>query len=102
MFSLRRRLHLPEREIGLQDQFLIARSRNRPVVLLIDSAQEVLGLPPAAVVDAASIASGPGYIRGVISLPDGLVLIHDLDLFLSTEEVHAMDEALSQGYPHAG
>ncbi len=102
VFSLRRRLGLPEREMRLEDQFLIARSRGRQVVLLIDSAQDVLELPATAAVDASSITTGPGYIRGVISLPDGLVLIHDLDSFLSPDELHAMDEALSRDYAHAG
>ena len=34
-------------------------------------------------------------MRGVLSLPDGLVLIHDLEAFLSPEEETALDSALS-------
>jgi purine-binding chemotaxis protein CheW len=88
VFSLRRRFGLPEREIRLEDQFLIARS--------------VFGLPPTAAVDAASVTAEPGHIRGIIALPDGLVLIHDLDSFLSPDEVRTMDDALSRTQPHAG
>ena len=103
VFSLRRRLRLREQAIRLEDQFLIARSRGRSVVLLIDSAHDVLGLPVTAAVDATTLTTdSSGYIRGVISLPDGMVLIHDLDSFLSPEELYAMDEALSREYSHAG
>jgi len=102
VFSLRRRFGLPEREIRLEDQFVIARSGDRSVVLLVDSAHGVLGLPPTAAVDAASVTDEPGHIRGIISLPDGLVLIHDLDSFLSPDEVRTMDDALRRTCPHGG
>ena len=34
------------------------------------------------------------YVQGVAKLADDLILIHDLDLFLSTDEEKALDEAL--------
>ncbi len=102
VFNLRRRFGLPEREIDPTDQFLIARSANRTVVLVIDTARDVLQATASDTVSAATIATGLEHIQGLIRLPDGLVLIQDLDLFLSAAESRALDEALKPGPPHGG
>jgi len=101
VFSLRHRLRLPERSIGPADQFLIARTARRTVVLVIDAAHSVLEHPAAATFDAAHIVPTLEHIRSVIPLEDGLVLIHDLEVFLSPEEAHALDEAMNPDNPHA-
>lgn len=102
VFNVRRRFGLPERAVDPGDQFLIARTAQRTVVLVIDSAHGVLELPASAAIDVASIiAPNPGHIRGVIPLEDGLVLIHDLDLFLSPNEARTLDEAMNQDSSHA-
>ena len=102
VFNVRRRFRLPERNINRADHFLIARTAQRRVVLVIDAAQGVLELPSHAVTDVASIAPGLAHIRGVITLEDGLVLIHDLEQFLSPDESHALDEANIQEASLAG
>ena len=70
--------------------------------MVIDAAQGVLEQPSTAVVDVESIAPGLAHIRGVITLEDGLVLIHDLEQFLSPDESHALDEAYVQEASLAG
>jgi purine-binding chemotaxis protein CheW len=96
VFNLRRRLCIPERDIGPDDHFLIARAAQRTVALVIDSPHGVLELPTTAAVDARDLMPDPGFIRGLILLEDGLALIHDLELFLSAEEARTLDEALLQ------
>jgi purine-binding chemotaxis protein CheW len=99
VFNVRRRFGLPERDIDPADQFVIARSANRTVVLVVDTAHGVLQSPLADTTSATSM-TGLEHIRGVIRLPDGLVLIQDLDLFLSAAESRVLDEALERGTPH--
>jgi purine-binding chemotaxis protein CheW len=101
VFSLRRRFGLPDRALRPADQLVIARTARRRVVLLVDAA---LGLvdDPGSPVDAAALAPGLEHIRGVISLPDGLVLIHDLEAFLSIDESRALDAALQDAGPRRG
>lgn len=101
VFNLRHKFRLPERAIDPADYFLIARTAQRTVVLVIDAAHGVLEHPAAAVIDAAHIAPTLGQVRGVISLEDGLVLIHDLEVFLSPDEARALDRAMSQDNLHA-
>jgi purine-binding chemotaxis protein CheW len=101
VFNLRHKFRLPERTVDPTDHFLIARTTQRTVVLVIDAAHGVLEHPAAAVIDAAHIAPTLGHVLGVISLEDGLVLIHDLEVFLSPDEARALDQAMSQDNPHA-
>lgn len=102
VFNVRQRFRLPERDIDPADQFLIARTTERTVVLAIDAVSGVFERPAAAVVAAGSLAPGLVHIRGVISIEGDLVLIHDLEAFLSTDETLALDAVLDQVNPHAG
>src|SRR5690242_12083986 len=42
VLNIRRRFGLPEREIGLSDQFIISRTTERRVVLVVDDVQGVV------------------------------------------------------------
>lgn len=94
VFNLRRRFGLQEREISPGDQFLIARSAMRTVVLVADEVHGVLKRLRSDVVGIGEIVPGLEHVAGVIRLEDGLVLIHDLEQFLSPDEAHALDEAM--------
>jgi purine-binding chemotaxis protein CheW len=101
VFNIRRKFGLPERAVDPADHFLIAHTARRTVVLVIDSAQGVFEQDATAVTPAANIAPDLEHIRGVIQLDDGLVLIHDLEHFLSPDEARVLDEAMSQQASHA-
>jgi purine-binding chemotaxis protein CheW len=100
VLNLRRRLRLPERDVGPADQFLIARTNQRTVILVIDEAQAVVQPPADGVTPALQLVPGLEQIQGVVTLPDGLVLIHDLETFLALDEARALDEALSAEVAH--
>lgn len=92
--DLRRRFGLPEREERLSDQFILARTNRRRLVLVADDVLGVVELPPGAVVPSGDVVPGLAHVKGVARQPDGLVLIHDLDTFLSLDEEAALDAAL--------
>lgn len=92
VYHLRRRLRLPDRPVGIDDQFVIANTARRQVALMVDRALGLIDAQP--VEDAAELSPKLRHLRGVISLPDGLVLIQDLENFLSPEEDQALDSAL--------
>lgn len=100
VLNLRRRLGLPECEISPAHYFVIARTLRREVVLVIDEALGAIELPPTGVVRAAKIVPGLAHVQGVVQLADGLVLIHDLEKFLSLDEEHVLDKALKEGVAH--
>jgi len=101
VLNIRQRLGMPECKISPAHQFVIARTSKRGVVFVIDEALGVVALPSTGIVGAAQIVPGLEHIRGVVQLPDGLVLIHDLERFLSLQEERALDEALKEGVDHA-
>ncbi len=95
VLNVRRRFRLPERAILPSDQFLIARAGERPVALVIDAAAEVLELSPAQIVAGKALVPGLEHVQGVARMSDGLILIHDLETFLSLDEAAALDRAMS-------
>lgn len=96
VLDVRQRFQLPRRKIGVTDQFLIARTRRRSVALVVDEAQGLLEREASDVVSANLITPGLEQFQGVVKLDDGLVLIHDLEKFLSLDEELALDAAMEQ------
>ena len=96
VLNVRRRCRLPEREISPADQFVIAQMPQRTVVLVVDEVLGVIEGAASAVVGSAQIVPGLEHLQGVIKLNDGLVVIHDLETFLSLDEARALDQAMRQ------
>ncbi|WAC04829.1 MAG: chemotaxis protein CheW [Methanoregula sp.] len=96
VFDIRRRFGCSERECGISDQLILASTKKRRVALPVDTVQGVVE-PASKPVDAGEILPDLPYIQGVVKLPDGLVLIHDLDTFLSLDEETALNVALPGG-----
>ncbi|MBI4595680.1 MAG: purine-binding chemotaxis protein CheW [Candidatus Tectomicrobia bacterium] len=94
VLDMRRRFHLPEREPRLQDHFIVARTSNRTVVLPVDSVGGVIEIFDQEVTEATKILPSLEYIQGVVKLGEGMLLIHDLERFLSLEEENNLYEAL--------
>jgi purine-binding chemotaxis protein CheW len=100
VLNLRRRFGLPEREIEEADQFLIAHTARGTVVLVVDEALGMLECLATEIIQPTQIAPGLDHLQGVVRLEDGLVLIQDLEKFLSLDEARALDKAINQKVPH--
>ena len=94
--DIRKRFRLPEREMELSDQLIIASTSRRPVALIVDAVEGVIEHSNEKVITPEKILPGTEHIEGVMKLEDGLVLIHDLDKFLSLEEDKELDAALKK------
>ena len=94
VFDIRMRFRLPAREARIDDQMIIATTTKRTVVLLVDSADDVKEIPEEKIIAAAQILPELEYVEGVMKMEDGMVLIHDLERFLSLQEEKALDEAM--------
>jgi purine-binding chemotaxis protein CheW len=101
VFNVRQRFGLPERDIEPADQFLIARTHERTVVLAVDAVSGVFEQAAASTMEAASLPPGLAHIRGVMQITDELVLIHDLEAFLSPAEALALDAVMEQAVTRA-
>ena len=94
VFDIRMRFHLPAREVQLNDELIIADTAKRTVALLVDSVNDVIEIPEEKIIAAEQILPELEYVEGVVKTEGGMVLIHDLDKFLSRHEEKALDEAL--------
>lgn len=96
VLNVRRRFLMPEREINPADWFLLAHTARHTVVLVVDESEGVVERPQAEIVLSTQIVAGLEQFPGVVRLDDGLVLIHDLERFLSLDEGRALDEAMDE------
>ena len=97
VFDLRALLGEPVRAVRTDDHLVIAHTRWRTVALLVDAVSGVVPRRAAQVTTAAEILPGLEAISGVLRLDDGLVLIHDIEHFLSLEDTAALERALPPG-----
>ena len=92
--DLRKRFRLPARNIGLNDQMLIAHTAHRPLALVADAVYGIMQCSQGEIVAMDSIVPGLEYVEGVAKTADGLILIHDLDRFLALEEEASLERAM--------
>ncbi|WP_334181137.1 chemotaxis protein CheW [Methylobacter sp.] len=92
--DVRRRFRLPEKNLTPDDQFIVANSSGRLVVLVVDNVAGVIECSGEDIVPASAIVPGMEYVEGVARLKDGMILIHNLARFLSLEEKTALEQAL--------
>lgn len=103
--NIRRRFRLPERELELSDQFIVVdasqadsqRGGGWLLAFVVDAVVGVVVLSAQETTAAATILPGLEHLEGVAKTEQGLVLIHDLGIFLSLEEVKTLGEILPKG-----
>jgi purine-binding chemotaxis protein CheW len=101
VLDVRARFGLPAKAPMPSDQLVIAYAGSRRVALRVDRALELISIDPAEVTPAHLLARRVQYLAGVARLPDGLLLIHDLNTFLSHAEAEKLDAASARGGRHA-
>jgi len=96
VFNVRSRFRLPERDMDLRDQLILGQTEHRMVALVVDEVSAVMERAESEVITAQEILPGLEYVQVVARLEDGMILIHDLDKFLSSEEEVILDRALAE------
>jgi len=94
VFNIRKRFNLPDKETTLNDQLIIAHTSKRMAALIVDSVSEVISKPTEEIINAAKILPEIKYVEGILKLKDGIILIHNLDKFLSLEEDKELENSL--------
>lgn len=95
VIDMRRRFRLENRRMVLTDRIVIAHTARRPVALVADAVSGVLEYSGPDIIDADGILPGLEYVDGVAKLEEGLILIHDLNRFLSLDEESALECAMT-------
>lgn len=94
VFNIRKRFNLPERDISLSDQLIIAHTAHSAVALVADAVLNVCAAQN--LIAAEDILPELEYLEGVVKQEDGLIFIHNLNKFLSLEEASSLDQALEE------
>lgn len=94
VIDLRHCFGLPARPLSPADHLVIGRTWRRSVALVVDSVEGVFDCAQTDIAAAETILPELEYVSGVLRLKDGMVLIHDLDRFLSLDEETLLDQAL--------
>jgi purine-binding chemotaxis protein CheW len=99
VLNVRVRFGFPQREVDINDQFIIANTRGRTVALVVSGVKGIIEYPADKIVATEKFLHPTRQVEGLIQLEDGLVLIHDLDRFLSLDEVRELERGLSANLP---
>ncbi len=84
----------PSKEIQLSDQLIIANMSTKKFALLVDLTNEVIGISENDIVKSNEIIVGIRYLKGVVELKDGMLLINNIEKFLSEDELKKLEQAL--------
>jgi purine-binding chemotaxis protein CheW len=101
VLDLRARFRLPGRPVEPTDHFIVAWAGQRQVALRVDRALELVRVDPADSASAEAVLPGVEYVAQMVRCPAGLILIHDLNTFLTRAEAEALAAALP-GSPQDG
>jgi purine-binding chemotaxis protein CheW len=88
--------HAP-RSLTLSDRFVLVESRGRTLALHVAEAAEVIEVDDEAMDGLGDFGPHPAGVSGVGKLPDGLVLIQDMEAFLTETEGELLEQALPAG-----
>jgi purine-binding chemotaxis protein CheW len=92
--DIRKRFGLAEREINLDDRMIIADTGKRHVAVLADTVSGINDLAPGQLAGAKETLPFAKHLRGVAKVESELILIYDLEKFLSLDEEKVLEQAL--------
>jgi len=93
VIDLRRRFGLAPVAVALDHCFIVTRGR-RTLALRVDHVDRMLTVSGDAIEAAERVVPGARHAAGVVRLPDGVVVIQDLEALLSSEEDASLVSAL--------
>lgn len=94
--DIRKRFRLKEKKISPADYLVIARTSKRTVAVIVDAVEGVRNLEPGQKTKGDTSKPFADYLSGVVKTQEGLILIHDLDLFLELDEETALNSAFEE------
>jgi purine-binding chemotaxis protein CheW len=92
--NIRKRFGLADREISLDDQIIIADTGKREVAIVVDTVSGVSDVSAVPMKEAGKILPYAKHLKGVAKINDELILIYNLEQFLSLDEEKQLEKAL--------
>ncbi|NCA76428.1 MAG: hypothetical protein EOM90_08835 [Alphaproteobacteria bacterium] len=95
VLNLRKRLGLPDRPIGIDDYFIVVDTPKRKLAVVIDDVDDVIVPDDADLIPASNMDSSLEP-QSICRLDGDMVLIYDLERFLTGADDIALQEALKK------
>jgi len=89
VLNIRTLFRLPGKDQDLNDRLIVVRTKERVVAFPADDVSGVFDGPENGPAARGAVLPEVECLEGVLALDDGMVLIYDLDRFLSSEECAA-------------
>ncbi len=93
VLNLRKRLKLPESDIGREARIVVTEVGNKVIGLLVDAVSQVIKVPAAAVEGAPEevLEVDTDYITGVGKIGERLIIMLDLQRLLKRENIEVQE-----------
>jgi len=92
--NIRKRFSLANREISTEQHFIIGKTGDKDVAILVDNVHDIIEIPEKGFVSQNEIASNVPYISGIIKQEEEMILVHDLESLLSLDELSEVEALL--------
>jgi purine-binding chemotaxis protein CheW len=96
VLNTRKWLGLPEREIELQDVFVIVSVNGHSIALVADEVKPVTEVPLNEVINSHEVIRSTGSVERIAKLEDGLMMVLTAERAISLEELGKLDSVLSE------
>jgi len=92
--DIRKCFGLPAHEIDPDDRLIIADTGKRQIAIMVDSVKGISDLASGQQKQIKETLSFAEHMKGVAKIDDELILIYDLEQFLSFKEEKVLEQAL--------
>lgn len=94
VFNIRKRFGVPSRDIKLSDRMIVAHAGSHLVALWVDTVEDIHEMEADHMVTSDGLLDSLPYVKGVVQVDKDLIIIHDLEEFLSLKEEIELKKAL--------
>jgi purine-binding chemotaxis protein CheW len=92
VLNLRKKFHMEQKDLSESNKIIIVDIRGTVTGIIVDAVSDVLRVPEDVVEPPPPVSSSvrSEFIRGVAKLPDGLIIVLDMDRLLDDTEQYAI------------
>jgi purine-binding chemotaxis protein CheW len=94
VLNIRKLFHLPDIEITLSDQIIIAHTLSWLVAIPVNEVSGIFEYEEQDFITAEELFPGIEYMEGVVKLKEGIVYIYDLGRLLSLDDIAVIEPLL--------
>jgi purine-binding chemotaxis protein CheW len=93
--DVRRRLGLPARALDPDEFLVVFASGSRTFALRVDDVDDLVEVDAASVTTPGELSPSLRGLAGLAARPDGVLVMHDPDAFVTQAEADALDAVLA-------